>query len=295
MNRAEFAPQRQPFDRGLASAVPNLFWCVSLREGRRCGEGIGVARFDDLSGRSVFITGGGAGIGAALTDGFLAQGAQVAFVQRSDGTEFCAAMKARHGRAPLFLQGDVSDPEALDAAINGAADAHGPITVLVNNAADDTRHTTAETDAIAWRRALAVNLDAYYLATRTVVPMMIDEGGGAVVNFSSISYMLGMAEMPAYTTANGAITAMTRGHAREFGPKGVRVNAVAPGWVLTERQKRLWATPDALDAFLPRQCLPRHLAPQDLVDPVLFLTSEASAMITGQCIAVDGGVVTVAG
>ncbi len=254
-----------------------------------------MTQFPDLDGASVFITGGGAGIGAALTEGFLAQGAHVGFVQRSDASAFCDDMQDRYGRAPLFVRCDVADVPALESAIAEVAAAQGPIRVLVNNAANDTRHTTLDTDAKAWREILAVNLDAYYVATRAVVPMMQAQGGGAVVNFSSISYMLGMGEMPGYTTANGAITAMTRGHAREFGTDGIRVNAVAPGWVLTERQLRLWADPEALADYLPRQCIPRHLTPQDLVDPVLFLASKASAMITGQCIAVDGGVVSVAG
>jgi NAD(P)-dependent dehydrogenase (short-subunit alcohol dehydrogenase family) len=145
-----------------------------------------------------------------------------------------------------------------------------------------------------WDTAMAVNLKSYFLTTQAVVPMMQAAGGGAIINFSSISYMLGMAEMTAYTTANGAITAMTRGHAREFGREGIRVNTVAPGWVLTERQLRLWASKEALADYLPRQCLGRHLTPADLAGPVLFLASRASAMITGQCLAVDGGVVSVA-
>ncbi len=254
-----------------------------------------MARYHDLEGTSVFVTGGGSGIGAALVDGFLGQGARVTFVQRSDAQEFCAEMAAKHGRAPDFLPCDVTDTAALQAAIDRTAERQGPVRVLVNNAANDTRHATLETDPEAWRAALAVNLDPYFFATQAVVPMMRDLGGGVIVNFSSISYMMGMADMPAYTAANGAITALTRGHAREFGADGIRVNAVAPGWVLTERQLRLWATPEALSDVLGRQCLPRHLRAEDIVDPVLFLSSAASGAITGQCLAVDGGVVTVAG
>ncbi len=252
------------------------------------------ANFPDLAGVSVFITGGGAGIGAALTEAFLQQGARVAFVQRTDVTVFCDRMETRHGNRPLFLPCDVTDEPALRAAMANAARAHGPITVLVNNAANDTRHDTLTTTSSEWDSLIAVNLKSYFLTTQIAVPMMQQAGGGAIVNFSSISYMLGMGEMTAYTTANGAITAMTRGHAREFGRDGIRVNAVAPGWVLTDRQLRLWATEEALADFLERQCLGRHLEPHDLAGPVLFLASQASAMITGQCIAVDGGVVTTA-
>ncbi|MBV6635198.1 MAG: SDR family oxidoreductase [Mameliella sp.] len=254
----------------------------------------GGAAFPDLRGTSVFITGGGAGIGAALTEAFLEQGARVAFCQRSDVTVFCDRMETRHGNRPLFLQCDVTDEPALRAAMAEAASEHGPITVLVNNAANDIRHDTLEISSDEWDDLIAVNLKSYFLTTQIAVPGMMEAGGGAIVNFSSISYMMGMAEMTAYTTANGGITAMTRGHAREFGRDGIRVNAVAPGWVLTERQLRLWASPEALDDFLTKQCLGRHLEPADLAGPVLFLASQASAMITGQCLAVDGGVVTTA-
>ncbi|KUF11287.1 SDR family NAD(P)-dependent oxidoreductase [Pseudoponticoccus marisrubri] len=255
---------------------------------------MGEQRYTDLDGASVFITGGGAGIGAALTEGFLEQGARVAFVQRSDASEFCDEMAARHGSRPLFLPCDVTDTEALRRCIAEAAEAHGPISVLVNNVANDARHDTLDMEEADWEAALAVNLRPYFFATQAVVPMMKRMGGGTIVNFSSISYMVGAAEMPAYTAANGAITALTRGHAREFGRDGIRVNAVAPGWVLTERQMRLWASPEALGAFLERQCIGRHLTPVDMVGPVLFLASSASSVITGQCIAADGGVVTVA-
>ncbi|SMX49143.1 SDR family NAD(P)-dependent oxidoreductase [Maliponia aquimaris] len=250
--------------------------------------------FPDLKGGSVFVTGGGAGIGAALTEGFVAQGARVAFVQRSDATALCDRLEATYGARPLFIPCDITDEPALRAAIARAAEAHGPITVLVNNAADDTRHDTLTLSSEGWDRAIAVNLKSYFLTTQAIVPMMQAAGGGAIVNFSSISYMLGMSNMTAYTTANGAITAMTRGHAREFGRDNIRVNAIAPGWVLTERQLRLWASPEALEEFLPKQCLGRHLVPEDIAAPVLFLASRASAGMTGQCMAVDGGVVTVA-
>ena len=250
--------------------------------------------YPDLKGASVFITGGGAGIGAALTEAFVAQGAQVAFVQRSDATAFCDRLEATYGLRPLFLPCDVTDGPALHNAIASAAEAHGPMTVLINNAANDTRHDTLSLSSDGWDAAMAVNLKSYFLTTQAIVPMMQAAGGGAIINFSSISYMLGMGEMTAYTTANGAITAMTRGHAREFGGDGIRVNTVAPGWVLTERQLRLWASEEAMSDYLPRQCLARHLSPEDLAGPVLFLASRASAMITGQCLAVDGGVVTVA-
>lgn len=250
-----------------------------------------AATFHDLNGTSVFITGGGSGIGAALTEGFLRQGAKVAFVGRSDASEFADRMAAETGSRPLFIQCDITDTGGLQAAIAKSAEAHGPITVLVNNAANDQRHSTEEVKEDFWDWMMAVNLKAYFFATQAVLPGMKDAGGGAIVNFTSISYMMGNAGYPAYTTANSGLNGMTRSLAREFGPDKIRVNALAPGWVLTDKQLDKWATPDALAAHLERQCLKEHLAPQDIVDATLFLSSGASRMITGQALVVDGGVV----
>ena len=248
--------------------------------------------FHDLEGKSVFITGGGSGIGAALTDGFLAQGAKVAFIGRSDASAFVTEMTEKHGRAPLFLQGDVTDTDRLKATISDAAEAHGDVDVLVSNAANDERHTTADLTPEDWDRLQAINLKAYFFAAQAALPGMQAKGAGAIINFSSISYMMGNSGYPAYTAANGAITALSRSLAREFGPDGVRVNALAPGWVMTQKQLDLWATPEDLAAHLERQCLKTHLSPRDIVDAVLFLASDASRMMTGQCMVVDGGVVT---
>ncbi len=249
------------------------------------------ATFHDLEGASVFITGGGSGIGAALTGGFLAQGARVAFVQRSDAGAFVEAMEAEHGNRPLYIENDVTDIPALREAIAQAAEAHGPVTVLVNNAANDTRHDWMEVDVEAWDKSQAVNLRPHFFTAQAVAPGMKAAGGGAIVNFSSISYMMGNDGYLAYLTAKAGITGLTRGLARELGPHGIRVNAVMPGWVLTERQKELWATPEDLAAHLDRQCIKEHLVEQDLVEPVLFLASKASRMMTSQGMVVDGGVV----
>ncbi|MGC1497045.1 MAG: SDR family oxidoreductase [Sulfitobacter sp.] len=248
--------------------------------------------FHDLHGKSIYITGGGSGIGAALTDGFLAQGADVTFIGRSDASAFVAEMQAKHGRAPLFLQGDVTDIDRLQATIQEAADTFGPVDVLVSNAANDQRHTMAKLTPDDWDRLQAINLKAYFFAAQAAAPGMQAKGAGSIINFSSISYMMGNAGYPAYTSANGGITALSRSLARELGPDGIRVNALAPGWVLTEKQLEQWATPEGLAAHLERQCLKTHLVPQDIVDAVLFLASDASRMMTGQCMVVDGGVVT---
>ncbi len=250
-----------------------------------------AATFHDLAGTSVFITGGGSGIGAHLTEGFLRQGAKVAFVQRSDASSFCDEMQVETGNRPLFLSCDITDITALKSAIATAATAHGPITVLVNNAANDKRHSTDEVTEEFWDWSQAINLKAYFFACQAVVDGMRKAGGGSIINFTSISYMMGNAGYPSYTTANSGINGLTRSLAREFGPDRIRVNALAPGWVLTDKQKELWVTPQALAAHLERQCLKDPLAPDDIVGGALFLASAVSKMMTGQSLVVDGGVV----
>lgn len=250
-----------------------------------------TATYSDLSGASVFITGGGSGIGAALTEGFLRQGARVAFVQRSDASAFVEEMAQATGNRPLFIQCDITDIPALQAAIAQAADAHGPITTLVNNAANDKRHSTAEVTEDFYTWMMDINFKAYFFTAQAVAQGMKAAGGGSIINFSSISYMMGNAGYPLYTAANSAINGLTRSLAREFGPDRIRVNALAPGWVLTQKQKDLWVTPEGLAAHLERQCLKDTLAPEDIVGGVLFLASKASRMMTGQALVIDGGVV----
>lgn len=250
-----------------------------------------IATFHDLKGASVFITGGGSGIGASLTDGFLAQGAKVAFIGRSDASEFVDAMEAKHGTRPLFVQGDITDTAILKGAIKQAGEVHGPVTALVNNAANDKRHSAAEVDDAFWDWMIAINLKAYFFACQAVMPQMKEAGFGSIINFSSISYMMGNAGYPLYTAANSGINGMTRSLAREFGPDKIRVNALAPGWVLTQKQKDLWVTEDGLQAHLDRQCLKDTLDPDDMINGVLFLASKTSKMMTGQALVIDGGVV----
>ncbi len=250
-----------------------------------------IATFNDLKNTSVFITGGGSGIGAALTEGFLQQGARVAFVQRSDAILFCDEMEAKHDNRPLFMQCDITDIDALKACIDHSATVHGSISTLINNAANDERHTTAEVDSEYWDRMIAINFKSYFFACQAVITGMQTNGGGSIINFSSISYMMGNSGFPVYTGSNSGINGMTRSLAREFGPSKIRVNVIAPGWVLTEKQLDKWATPDGLAAHMDRQSLKEHLKPSDIVGAALFLASGASRMMTGQSMVVDGGVV----
>lgn len=249
------------------------------------------ATFHDLAGASVFITGGGSGIGAALTEGFIAQGARVAFVQRSDASDFAAEVGERHGTTPRFIRCDITDVTALRAAMAKAAGAHGPITVLVNNAANDQRHPIEGFSVEDWDRMQAVNLRPHFFTAQAAIAGMRAAGGGSIVNFSSIAYMMGNGGYAAYTAAKAGITGLTRGLARDLGPDNIRVNALMPGWVLTPKQMDKWATPEALAAHLERQCLKEHLVERDIVDATLFLASKASRMMTGQALVVDGGVV----
>ncbi len=247
--------------------------------------------YPDLSGASVFVTGGGAGIGAALTEAFLRQDAQVAFVQRSDATGFCERMQQETGNRPLFIACDITDPEALAGAIATAGEAHGPIQVLVNNAANDQRHALAGVTPEFMDWALAINFKACVSACQAVIPAMQAAGAGAIINITSISYMMGNTGYPLYTAANSALNGLTRSLAREFGSDRIRVNALAPGWVMTPKQLEKWVTPEALSTHMARQCLPDTLKPEDIAGGALFLASSASRAMTGQALVIDGGVV----
>lgn len=247
--------------------------------------------FKDIKGSSVYITGGGSGIGAAITESFLQQGARVAFVQRSDATEFCGQMEERYGQRPLFMNCDIGNIDRLRETLADAADAHGTVTTLINNAAVDNRHTLEDYTVEDWDWSMNINLRPHFFTAQAVAPGMKQSGGGSIINLSSISYLMGNAGYPAYVASKAGITGLTRALARELGPDKIRVNALLPGWVLTDRQKELWVTPEGLEDQLKRQCLKETLSEEDIVHSVLFLASKASRMMTGQAVVVDGGVV----
>ena len=247
--------------------------------------------FKDLKGKSVFISGGGSGIGEYLTEGFISQGAKVAFCQRSDASALCDRLEGEYGNRPLFLECDVTDIAAYQTVLGQAADVHGAIDILVNNAAWDNRHTLDELSPDDWDHMLNVNIRHHFFAAQTVAPAMIEAGRGSIINYSSVSYMMGNAGYPAYASAKAGITGLTRGLARELGPHGIRVNALMPGWVITDRQKELWVTDKALSDHIERQCLKQPIHPVAMVEPTLFLASDASQMMTGQALVVDAGVV----
>jgi len=249
------------------------------------------ATFKDLENTSVFITGGGSGIGASITEGFLAQGAKVAFVQRSECGEFLEEMSSKYIHKPLFIKCDITDTKSLQTAILKANNTHDGINVLINNAANDSRHSLNEMTTEEWDYSINVNLRPHFFTTQAVAPIMKAQGGGSIINFSSACYLMGNVGYPAYVASKAGITGLTRSLARELGVDGIRVNSLIPGWVLTERQMKLWANDKDLANHLEKQCIKDHLMPNDLIDSTLFLASDASRMMTGQALVIDGGVV----
>jgi NAD(P)-dependent dehydrogenase (short-subunit alcohol dehydrogenase family) len=241
------------------------------------------AMYPSLRERRVFITGGGSGIGACFVEAFHEQGAKVAFVSRDDETGLA-------GRLGVWFEAcDVTDTPVFEGSLRRAAQALGPIQILVNNVANDTRHKALDTDAQAWRKGLAVNLDAPFLAARAVQPGMAAAGGGVILNISSINALLGPPDMVTYVAAKGAVNAMTKTLAREWGEANVRVNAISPGWIITERQLALWLTPEAEADWMKLVALKKRIYPRDVANLALFLASDEAAMITGQNFVIDGG------
>ncbi len=249
------------------------------------------AIYPSLKGRSVFITGGGSGIGASLVRHFAAQGAKVGFVDIAvePSRKLVQEIAAKGDPKPLFIECDLRDIEALRRAIAEVAAANGPITVLVNNAAHDERHSFETVTPEYWDDRLAVNLKHQFFAAQAVHPMMKAAGGGAIVNFGSVSWMVGQGGMPGYTAAKAAVVGLTRGLARDFGPDNIRVNSIAPGWIMTERQVSLWLTPEGEAELMKRQCLKRKLYPDDMARIVLFLAADDSGAMTNQTYVADGG------
>jgi len=249
------------------------------------------ALYPGLAGKTVFITGGGSGIGAAITRAFAGQQARPAFVDIAEAPSLALVEELRHatGIAPLFIPCDVRDVGALVGAIEQTRAALGDIAVLVNNAANDDRHRVEDVTAAYWDERMALNLRPMFFAAQAVLAQMKRRGGGAIVNFGSISWMVTQGGFPAYATAKAAVHGLTRTLARDFGPFSIRVNCVVPGWVMTERQRQLWLTPEADAARAAAQCLPSRVEPEDIADMVLFLASDAAAKCTAQDFTVDAG------
>jgi D-xylose 1-dehydrogenase len=249
------------------------------------------AIYPSLRDRVVFITGGASGIGAEHVAQFAAQGARVAFVDIADDAAqaLVSKVEAAGHPTPLYRHCDLKDIAALQAAIADVRRTLGPITVLVNNAANDQRHRFEDVTVDYWDERLATNLRHQFFAIQAVAPMMRASGGGSIINFGSVSWHSLQGGMPAYTTAKAAVEGLTRGMARDLGPDKIRVNTVIPGWIMTERQITLWLTPEGERNLMQVQCLKEKLLPADVTRMVLWLASDDSRMCTAQLWVVDAG------
>lgn len=243
------------------------------------------ANYPSLKGKSVIVTGGASGIGALIVEGFAAQGAKVGFLDRD--TEGSAAIAKRFGVEYELC--DLRDIAAMKEALGRLREKIGPADVLVNNAARDDRHDWREIDAEYWDERQHTNLRHMFFAIQTVAPDMISKGAGSIINMGSNSWWEAGSGFPAYATAKAAVHGLTRTMARELGGHRIRVNTVVPGWIMTDRQKTLWATPEALEEHRRNQCLPDLIQPEYVARMVLFLASDDAAMCTANNYMVEAG------
>ncbi|MEO5807409.1 SDR family oxidoreductase [Devosia sp.] len=248
------------------------------------------ASYPSLAGKAVVISGGASGIGESLVRNFAAQGAKVGFVDVADAAgKALVAELQRKGQTAQFIRADVTDIPGYVTAIATFAQAHGDAGVLVNNAAHDERHDWADVTEAYWDDRMAVNLKHAFFAAQAVAPAMIKAGKGSIINMGSISWMVMSPRIPLYETAKAATHGLTRSMARELGKSGIRVNTVAPGWVMTERQLKYWLDAEGEKALDAAQTLAGRVYPDDVSRMVLFLAADDSAMISAQDFLVDGG------
>lgn len=248
-------------------------------------------RYASLAHRSVFITGGATGIGACLVEAFASQGSTVAFVDINEdaGHKLVERVHARYDCKAAFKPCDVTRIDELRSAIRSLAETCGDFTVLVNNVANDQRYDPRYLSEQAWYNSLAVNLHPAFFAAQTVQPLMARQGGGVIINFSSINALFGPSKLPSYNTAKAALLGLTKSLARDYGTDKIRVNAIVPGWVITERQLNKWLTPEAEAWWMDQVCLKERILPEDVAKLTLFLASDDARMITGQKFVIDGG------
>jgi NAD(P)-dependent dehydrogenase (short-subunit alcohol dehydrogenase family) len=248
------------------------------------------ARYPSLEDRTVLITGGATGIGMTLVQEFVAQGARVGFIDIDvPAAESLVAQLAAARHVPAFVAADVTDIDALDAAIAAVRARIGPIAVVLNNAANDRRHSIEETTSASWDDGIAVNLKHQFFAAKNVVADMKANGGGSIVNFGSMSWKVKQGRLPVYATSKAAVQGLTRSLARDLGPFNIRVNTIVPGWVMTEKQLRLWVDERGRREIARGQCIDRPLQPEHIAHMALFLAADDSAMCTAQDFIVDGG------
>ena len=245
------------------------------------------ATYPSLRDRGVIVTGGASGIGAAIVEGFAAQGAKVGFIDLD--ADAAAALKDATAGTVEYEIADLRDIDAMKAALAALRTRTGPFTTLVNNAARDDRHDWQGVTPEFWDERMATNLRHMFFAIQDVAPDMIAAGGGSIVNIGSNSWWENQGGFPAYTTAKSAVHGLTRTMARDLGRHRIRVNTVVPGWIMTERQKELWATPEALAAHRERQCLPDLIDPVYVARMVMFLASDDAALCSSNNYMVEAG------
>ena len=248
-----------------------------------------IATYPSLKGKTVLISGGASGIGAQIVRRFVEQGCKVAFLDvdaeagRSHADGLSGIGEVR------FIECDVTDIEALRAAIGEVREAFGPIGVLVNNAAHDDRHDIADVTPDYWNNRLAVNLNHQFFAAQAVADDMRALGGGVMIQMGSVSWHNGQHDMVAYTTAKAAVEGLNRSLAGALGPDNIRCVCAIPGWIMTQRQRDKWLDEDGEKAIFDNQCLKRYLEPDDIARPLLFLASDEAGAMTNQAYIIDGG------
>ncbi|VTU20478.1 Sorbitol dehydrogenase [Variovorax sp. PBS-H4] len=247
------------------------------------------ARYPSIAGRSVFISGGATGIGEALVRAFHAQGANVGFCDIDVAAGQALAGTLQGSNAVLFQACDVTDVAALQAAIAATRARFGPIRVLLNNAANDRRHDMADVTSEEFDALVAVNFKHQFFAAQAVAEDMRASGGGSIINFGSVSWMIKGAGYPVYQACKAAAQGLTRSLARDLGKANIRVNTIVPGWVMTERQLKLWVKPESEAQIDAAQCLPGRVMAQDIASMALFLAADDSRMCSAQDYVVDAG------
>ncbi len=251
------------------------------------------ATYPSLKDRKIIVTGGASGIGAAMVEAFLRQGAVIGFldIDAAAGEVLGARLSQKYPdcASPWFQQIDVTDIDALQRAIHIFSRTVGGLDVLINNAANDSRHDPLETTQDSWRKNLAINLDSAFFGSQTAIEIMTKRGGGSIINLGSINSIMGLPNMPGYIAAKSALVGLTKSLASQYGEQNIRVNIIQPGWVATDRQLESWLTKEAEQEWMKQTAIQTRIQPDDIASLALFLASDDSVMITKQSFVIDGG------